>query len=58
MDRRHEIREFLTSSSVTLVMDLLFTAVFLTVMWFYSPWLLLIVLVAIAFYGLICVAVF
>jgi len=46
------IREFLTSSSVTLVIDLLFTMIFLVVMWFYSPWLLLIVLVAIVFYAL------
>jgi len=35
------IREFLTSSSVTLVIDLMFTAIFLVIMWFYSPWLLL-----------------
>ena len=51
------IREFLTSSSVTLVIDLLFTAVFLVVMWFYSPWLLLIVVGAIGLYIAICVAV-
>ena len=48
------IREFLTSSSVTLVIDLLFTFVFLGVMWFYSPRLLLIVLVAIALYAIVC----
>lgn len=47
------IREFLTSSSVTLVIDLLFTFVFLGVMWFYSIWLTLIVLVAIAAYAII-----
>ncbi|MDR7114127.1 type I secretion system permease/ATPase [Caulobacter sp. BE254] len=47
------IREFLTSSSVTLVIDLLFTVVFLVVMWFYSPWLMLIVLVAIVLYALV-----
>jgi len=51
------IREFLTSSSVTLVIDLLFTAVFLAVMWFYSPWLLMIVVVAILLYALICVLI-
>ena len=51
------IREFLTSSSVTLVVDLVFTTIFLVVMWFYSPWLLLVVLGAIALYALICVAV-
>lgn len=48
------IREFLTSSSVTLVIDLLFTAIFLVVMWFYSTRLLLIVLVAIVLYAVIC----
>lgn len=51
------IREFLTSSSVTLVIDLLFTVIFLVVMWFYSPWLLAIVLVAILAYALIGLAV-
>jgi subfamily B ATP-binding cassette protein HlyB/CyaB len=50
------IREFLTSSSVTLVIDLLFTLIFLVVMWFYSPWLLLIVVIAILLYTIICVA--
>lgn len=45
------IREFLTSSSVTLVIDLLFTVVFLVVMWFYSPWLMLIVVIAIVLYA-------
>jgi subfamily B ATP-binding cassette protein HlyB/CyaB len=51
------IREFLTSSSVTLVVDLFFTAIFLVVLWFYSPWLLLIVLGAIVLYAAICVIV-
>jgi len=51
------IREFLTSSSVTLVVDLVFTSIFLVVMWFYSPWLLLVVLGAITLYALICFAV-
>ncbi|ESQ89965.1 hypothetical protein ABENE_13245 [Asticcacaulis benevestitus DSM 16100 = ATCC BAA-896] len=46
------IREFLTSSSVTLIIDLLFTAIFLVVMWFYSPWLMLIVLICIVLYAL------
>lgn len=50
------IREFLTSSSVTLVIDLLFTFVFLAVMWFYSPRLFLIVAVAIVLYIIICLA--
>ena len=51
------IREFLTSSSVTLIIDFLFTLIFLAVMWFYSPWLLLVVVVAIGVYVLICLAV-
>ena len=46
------IREFLTSSSVTLIIDLLFTFIFLIVMWFYSPWLMLIVVVCIGLYAL------
>lgn len=51
------IREFLTSSSITLFVDLLFTVVFLVVMWFYSPFLLAIVAGAILFYVIICVAI-
>lgn len=47
------IREFLTSSAATLVIDLLFTFVFLAVMYFYSKVLLIIVLVAIVLYVLI-----
>lgn len=47
------IREFLTSSAATLVIDLLFTFVFLAVMYFYSQTLLLIVLIAIVFYVII-----
>ena len=48
------IREFLTSSSVTLFVDLLFTVIFLVVMWFYSPFLLAIVLGTIVLYAIIC----
>jgi ATP-binding cassette, subfamily B, bacterial HlyB/CyaB len=44
------IRNFLTSSALTLVIDLLFTVVFLGVMTLYSPWLTLIVLGAFPFY--------
>jgi ATP-binding cassette, subfamily B, bacterial HlyB/CyaB len=50
------VREFLTSSAATLVIDLLFTVVFLWVMWFYSPWLLLVVLVSLVLYLLISLA--
>ncbi len=51
------IREFLTSSAATLVIDVLFTFVFLAVMWFYSPALMLIVLVAIVAYVIISVVI-
>ena len=44
------IRNFLTSSALTLVIDLVFTVVFLGVMVIYSPWLTLIVLSAFPFY--------
>jgi subfamily B ATP-binding cassette protein HlyB/CyaB len=44
------IRNFLTSSALTLVIDLLFTFVFLAVMFFYSPLLTWIVLAAFPFY--------
>lgn len=47
------IREFLTSSALTLIMDLFFTIVFLAVMWLYSGWLLLIVLVTLPLYALV-----
>ena len=44
------IRNFLTSSALTLVIDLVFTFVFLGVMVVYSPWLALIVIGAFPFY--------
>ena len=44
------IRNFLTSSALTLVIDLLFTFVFLAVMFVYSPFLSFIVLGAFPFY--------
>src|SRR5262249_21402039 len=44
------IRNFLTSSALTLVIDLLFTFVFLAVMFFYSPLLTWIVLGSVPFY--------
>ena len=44
------IRNFLTSSALTLVIDLFFTFVFLAVMFFYSPLLTAIVLGAFPFY--------
>ncbi len=44
------IRQFLTSSALTLVIDLLFTVVFLVVMFYYSTTLTLIVLASFPFY--------
>lgn len=51
------IRTFLTSNAVTLVLDLLFTVIFLAVMYLYSPRLLLIVLISIPLYIGISLAV-
>ncbi len=51
------IREFLTGSSVTLVIDLLFTLVFLAVLFFYSTTLALVVLASIPCYVLLSLAV-
>ena len=51
------IREFLTSNSVTVVLDLIFTVVFLAVMYLYSPRLLVITLISIPLYAMISVAV-
>jgi subfamily B ATP-binding cassette protein HlyB/CyaB len=47
------IRQFLTGSSLTLVIDLLFTTVFLAVMAWYSWWLTLIVLASLPIYTII-----
>src|SRR5207245_2977315 len=44
------IRNFLTSSALTLVIDLFFTFVFLAVMYLYSPLLTAIVLASLPFY--------
>jgi subfamily B ATP-binding cassette protein HlyB/CyaB len=51
------IRQFLTSSTVTIVIDLFFTVVFLAVMLFYSPILTLVVAATIPLYGLISIFV-
>lgn len=44
------IRNFLTSSALTIAIDLFFTIVFIAVMWFYSPLLTLVTLVSFPFY--------
>jgi len=51
------IRDFITGSALTVIMDLLFTVVFFVVMWHYSPTLTLIVLGAIPFYAGLSVAI-
>jgi subfamily B ATP-binding cassette protein HlyB/CyaB len=52
-----QIRQFLTSHSVTVVLDVSFTVVFMTVMWFYSSTLTLIVMASLPIYGLLSVAI-
>lgn len=51
------IREFLTSNTVTLVIDVAFTLVFLAVMCLYSFWLTLIVALSLPLYVLISVMI-
>ena len=51
------IRNFLTGSSVTVVIDLFFTVVFLAVMYYYSPVLTLVVLGSIPFYIILSVLI-
>ena len=51
------IRQFLTSHSVTVVLDVLFTVVFLAVMWFYSPLLTLVVMASLPLYAILSVAI-
>jgi len=50
------IRQFITGSSLTLVIDLFFTIVFLAVMAWYSWWLTVIVLVSLPLYAGISIA--
>lgn len=51
------IRNFITGSGLTLVIDLFFTLVFFAVMWFYSPTLTLVVAGSIPLYVLIAIFV-
>ena len=57
MRELEHIRQFLTSHSVTVLLDVFFTAVFLMVMWFYSSTLTLIVMASLPIYGLLSVAI-
>jgi subfamily B ATP-binding cassette protein HlyB/CyaB len=51
------IRQFLTSHSVTVVLDVVFTVVFLAVMWFYSPILTLVVMASLPLYALLSISI-
>lgn len=51
------IRQFLTSHSITVVLDVFFTLVFLVVMWLYSPMLTLVVMASLPCYALLSVAI-
>lgn len=51
------IRNFLTGSALTVVIDLLFTFVFLAVMYYYSPTLTYVVMGAIPFYIILSIAI-
>ncbi|MDU9031250.1 type I secretion system permease/ATPase [Pseudomonas mediterranea] len=49
------IRSFLTGNAITLVLDILFSVVFITVMFFYSGWLTLVVVVSLPMYVLVSI---
>lgn len=51
------IRQFLTSNSVTVLLDILFTIVFLLVMWLYSSTLTFIVVGSIPFYAILSILI-
>ncbi len=51
------IRNFLTGNAITLVLDVLFSVVFLAVMFYYSGWLTLIVVVSLPLYILVSVLI-
>lgn len=51
------VRQFLTSNSVTVILDVVFTVVFLAVMWCYSPLLTLVVMGSLPLYALLSIVV-
>lgn len=51
------VREFLTSSALTVTIDLFFTIITIGVMWFFSPELTLIVIATIPFFALLSITV-
>ncbi|WP_434019576.1 type I secretion system permease/ATPase [Paraburkholderia bonniea] len=56
MRELENIRSFLTGNAITLVMDLLFSVVFIGVMLYYSGWLTLIVVISLPCYVILSVA--
>lgn len=52
-----QIRQFVTSHSITVVLDVVFTFVFMTVMWIYSPALSLVVMASLPVYALLSIAI-
>lgn len=51
------IRSFLTGNAITLVLDILFSIVFIAVMFFYSGWLTLVVVLSLPLYILVSVII-
>ena len=51
------IRSFLTGSSITLILDVLFSVVFIAVMFMYSGWLTLVVVLSLPLYFLISLVI-
>jgi subfamily B ATP-binding cassette protein HlyB/CyaB len=51
------IRSFLTGNAITLVLDILFSVVFIAVMFYYSGWLTLVVVVSLPLYVLVSVLI-
>lgn len=51
------IRSFLTGNAITLVLDILFSVVFIAVMFFYSGWLTLVVVLSLPLYVLVSIVV-
>ena len=51
------IRQFLTNNSVTVVLDVVFTLVFLTVMWLYSQALTMVVAASLPLYAILSLAI-
>ncbi|WP_449126295.1 type I secretion system permease/ATPase [Pseudomonas viridiflava] len=55
MRELENIRSFITGNAITLLLDVLFSAVFIAVMFYYSGWLTLIVLLSLPMYILVSV---